>query len=217
MKKVLYFTLLVVVFASCTAKKGFVTKIAKQDIVDIQRFPVLSDIYALDKNDNGFVSDSLSSLSDQCIDNYLDRQNNICFGGNVVFDDSIVQQKVNNEIRKLAEIAYDNEEIAFVPIPPTIDSLMEAIGKRFGLLVYATGYERYESSFFGILTQAWYSTRGYANPKPYYEYFSNIALMIVDSEKNNIAFYNHSALKEKPSQQYCIDRHFMILYYRYWR
>ena len=36
-------------------------------------------------------------------------------------------------------------------------------------------------------------------------------------ESRNIAFYNNSRLEEKPSRKYCTDRHFMELYYRYWR
>ena len=211
------FALVVFVSSSCTAKKGFVTKLPKQEIVDVQRFPIVSDIYALDKNDYGFRSDSLSALSVVCIDNYLDKQNNICIGGNIKIDDTIVQKKVNEEIRKLSETSFDNKEIAFIPIPATVDSILESHGKRFGLLVYATGFERYEKNRLKAFVQAATIMQGGATINPYYDYFSTISLMIVDADRNNIAFYNNSRLEERPSRQYCIDRQFMELYYRYWR
>ncbi len=211
------FALVVFVSYSCTAKKGFVTKLPKQEIVDVQRFPTVSDIYALDKNDYGFRSDSLSALSVVCIDNYLDKQNNIGIGGSIEIDDTIVQKKVNEEMRKLAETSFDNKEIAFSPIPATVDSILEAYGKRFGLLVYATGFERYEKNRLKAFVQAATIMQGGATINPYYDYFSTISLMIVDADRNNIAFYNNSRLEERPSRQYCIDRQFMELYYRYWR
>lgn len=222
MKTTKFFTLfalmLVLALSSCSTKKGFVTKLPKQEIADVHRFAAVSDIFALDKNDNGFRSDSLSTLSRQCIDAYLDKQENIEIKGRIEINDTLVQRKVNDEIRQLADVAFDNKEIALIPIPRTIDSLLETQGKRFGSLAYATGFERYESNFWKSMSQAIIMMRGGATLNPYYDHLSMIALMIVDADKNNIAFYNNSTLRDEwPSRQYCIDRHFMELYYRYWR
>ena len=217
MEKALFFVLVLLSFISCTAKKGFVTGLPKQEIEDVQRFPILSDIFALDKNDYGFLCDSLSTLSAKCIDSYLDKQNNIDITGRIEINDTVIQQRINNEIRKLAEIAYDNEEIALISIPATIDSLLEAQGKRFGLLFYATGYERYETNWGKAYNRYVSMARGLPNSDPYYDFMSNIALIIVDADKNNIAFYNNSKFEGRPSRQHNIDRQFMELYYRYWR
>ena len=215
---ILLAVMLVLALSSCTAKKGFISKLPKQEIADVQRFAVVSDIFALDKNDNGFRSDSLSALSMKCIDAYLNKQENIEIKGRIEINDTLAQRKVNDEIRQLADIAFDNKEIVLIPIPRTIDSLLETQGKRFGLLVYATGFERYESNFWKAMSQAIIMMRGGATLNPYYDRLSMIALMIVDADKNNIAFYNNSTLRDEwPSRQYCVDRHFMELYYRYWR
>lgn len=213
----LFALLMVLAFSSCTAKKGFVTKLPKQEIADVQRFPIISDIYALDKNDNGYRSDSLSLLSVQCVNNYLDKQTNIDITKNIEVNNTILLRKVSDEIRGLSETAFDNKEIALIPIPHTIDSLLEVQGKRFGLLIYANGFERYEKNRLKAFNQALIMMQGGATLNPYYDYFSTISLFIVDSSNNNIAFYNHSKIEERPSRQYCIDRHFMELYYRYWR
>jgi len=217
MKKVLFFVLVLMSLISCTAKKGFVTNLPKQEIEDVQRFPVLSNIFALDKNDYGFRSDSLSTLSTQYIDSYLDKQNNIDITGRIEINDTVVQRKINEEIRNLADRAYDNEAIAIIPIPLTIDSILEAQGKRFGLLIYAAGYERYEVNWQKTYRRFASAARGLPDFDHYYDFWSSIALIIVDADKNNIAFYNDSKFEGKPSRQYNIDRQFMELYYRYWR
>lgn len=142
MKKVLYFALIALAFSSCTTKKGFVTKLPKQEIADVQRFPSLSDIDILDKHSNSTFSDSLSLLARTNIDLYLENQSNIDITGIIGIEDTIVLQKVDEEIRQVMGRAFDNKDIAFIPIPPTIDSILDAQGKRFGLITYSTGFER---------------------------------------------------------------------------
>ena len=162
----LFALLMVLAFSSCTAKKGFVTKLPKQEIADVQRFPIISDIYALDKNDNGYRSDSLSLLSVQCVNNYLDKQTNIDITKNIEVNDTTLLRMVSDEIRGLSETAFDNKEIALVPIPHTIDSLLEVQGKRFGLLIYANGFERYEKNRLKAFNQALIMMQGGATLNP---------------------------------------------------
>ena len=142
MKKVLYFALIVLAFSSCTAKKGFVTKLPKQEVADVQRFPSLSDIDLLDKHSNSMFSDSLSLLARTNMDLFLENQSNIDITGVIDIEDTTVLRKVHNEIRQIMGQAFDNKDIAFIPITPTIDSILDAQGKRFGLIAYSTGFER---------------------------------------------------------------------------
>lgn len=100
----MFFVLVLLSFISCTAKKGFVTGMPKQEIEDVQRFPILSDIFALDKNDYGFLCDSLSTLSAKCIDSYLDKQNNIAFYNNSKFEGRPSRQ--HNIDRQFMELYY---------------------------------------------------------------------------------------------------------------
>ena len=73
--------MIVLAFSSCTAKKGFVTKLPKQEVADVQRFPSLSDIDILDKHSNSTYCDSLSLLARTNIDLFLENQSNIDITG----------------------------------------------------------------------------------------------------------------------------------------
>lgn len=232
MKKTLLFAfaLTILAFSSCTTKKGFVTKLPKQEIADVQRFPSLSDIDILDKHSNSSFCDSLSLLTRTNIDLFLENQSNIDITGVIDIEDTTILLKVNDEIRQIMGRAFDNKDIAFIPIPPTIDSILDAQGKRFGLITYSTGFERSATDWGALMKSVAVSlaaSMAYSMASGGYYYlflddsytnaFSFIGLMIVDAQNNNIAFYNNSRLEEKPSRKYCTDRHFMELYYRYWR
>ena len=225
MKKTLLFAfaLTILAFSSCTAKKGFVTKLPKQEIADVQRFPSLSDIDILDKHSNSSFCDSLSLLTRTNIDLFLENQSNIDITGVIDIEDTTILLKVNDEIRQIMGRAFDNKDIAFIPIPPIIDSILDA-------QAYSTGFERSATDWGALMKSVAVSlaaSMAYSMASGGYYYlflddsytnaFSFIGLMIVDAQNNNIAFYNNSRLEEKPSRKYCTDRHFMELYYRYWR
>ena len=120
MKKTLLFAfaLTILAFSSCTTKKGFVTKLPKQEIADVQRFPSLSDIDILDKHSNSSFCDSLSLLTRTNIDLFLENQSNIDITGVIDIEDTTILLKVNDEIRQIMGRAFDNKDIAFIPIPP---------------------------------------------------------------------------------------------------
>ena len=92
---------------------------------------------------------------------------------------------------------------------PVIDSLLEANGKRFGLISMSTGFTRAKYNYglqivkgilVGILTMGMYvEVPVSAN--------SSLSIMIVDAKENNVAFFNNSYLQdEEPIDSIVINK-----------
>ena len=87
-----------------------------------------------------------------------------------------------------------------IPIPPTIDSILEARNERFGLLAYSRGFVRTDDNYdkevgkgvaVGLLTLGTY----YSLP---YKYATLGGIVIVDSQNDNIAFVNTEKYQYHP-------------------
>ena len=95
-----------------------------------------------------------------------------------------------------------------IPIPPTIDSILEARNKRFGSLAYSRGFVRTDDNYdrevgkgvaVGLLTLGTY----FSLP---YKCVTQGGIVIVDSQNNNIAFvstesFDYHPLKAKTYQK----------------
>ena len=220
MKKSLFFALVLVVFASCKSHVGFVTKLPKQEICDVQCIPPVCDIRLIDKHDIGERNDSLSNLAVQHVEDFLCQQNKIDITNTIYIDDTIIQRKINNEVRQVMEIALKNISLDTLKIREltTIDSILSEQGKRFALLVYQTGFIRYERNWGRIFAQAFDYYIGYYYGDKYEEEHSFMQLIIYDAMNKNLAFYNcHHMPEHNPSEAYVVKEHFKQLYRIYWQ
>jgi hypothetical protein len=110
--------------------------------------------------------------------------------GHIVIEDTVVNNKVQYEIYMLMNYLENNVKAKDIPIPPVIDSILEARNERFGLLAYNWGFTRTGGNYAGQIGKGvliGVLTMGTMYTVPYKD-MSRCGLIIVDSKNNNLAY-----------------------------
>lgn len=182
--------MLVGLFASCTANRGFVSSLTRADIRQVQQFEPLNYVGIIEKGNNITYNDSLTDVANALFEKELSRSKAIPVKGNIVIEDSLVNQRVQNEIYMLMNYVENNVRARDLSIPPTIDSILEARDERFGLLAYNWGFTRTGGNYAGQIGKGvliGVLTLGTMYTVPYKD-MSRCGLIIVDSKYNNLAY-----------------------------
>jgi hypothetical protein len=185
------------VFASCSANRGFVSSLTPADISHVQQFESLNYVGIIEKGNNVTYSDTLTEDAKVLFEKELSRSNTLPVKGNIAIEDSLVNNRVQYEIYMLMNYIDNNFKVKDIPIPPVIDSILEANNERFGLLAYNWGFTRTGSNYAkqigkGVLIGV--LTLGTVYTVPYKD-ISKCGLIIVDSHNNNLA-YVATAIRE---------------------
>jgi len=193
MKKTYYFIALAffgIFFASCTSNRGFVSSLTRTDIRQVQQFEPLNYVGIIEKGNNITYNDSLTEVAKTLFEAALSRSKTIPVKGNIVIEDSLVNNRVQNEIYMLMNYVENNVRVKEIPIPPVIDSILEARGERFGLLAYNWGFTRTGGNYAGQIGKGvliGVLTMGTVYTVPYKDMVRN-GIIIVDSKNNNLAY-----------------------------
>ena len=193
MKKasILAFSIMLVgLFASCTANRGFVSSLTRADLRQVQQFEPLNYVGIIEKGNNISYNDSLTDVAKALFEKELSRSKTIPVKGNVVIEDSLVNKRVQNEIYLLMNYVENNVRTKDLSIPPTIDSILEARNERFGLLAYNWGFTRTGGNYAGQIGKGvliGVLTMGTMYTVPYKD-MSRCGVIIVDSKFNNLAY-----------------------------
>ena len=193
MKKSLFFFALAffgIFSASCTANRGFVSSLTRADIRQVQQFEPLNYVGIIEKGNNITYNDSLTEVAKTLFEKELSRSKTIPVKGNIVIEDSLVNNRVQNEIYMLMNYVENNVRVKEIPIPPVIDSILEARGERFGLLAYNWGFTRTGGNYAGQIGKGvliGVLTMGTVYTVPYKDMVRN-GIIIVDSKNNNLAY-----------------------------
>ena len=182
--------MLVGFFASCTANRGFVSSLTRADIRQVQQFEPLNYVGIIEKGNNISYNDSLTDVAKALFEKELSRSKTIPVKGNIVIEDSLVNNRVQNEIYLLMNYVENNVRTKDIPIPPTIDSILEARNERFGLLAYNWGFTRTGGNYAGQIGKGvliGVLTMGTMYTVPYKD-MSRCGVIIVDSKYNNLAY-----------------------------
>ena len=182
--------MLVGLFASCTANRGFVSSLTRADIRQVQQFEPLNYVGIIEKGNNITYNDSLTDVANALFEKELSRSKAIPVKGNIVIEDSLVNQRVQNKIYMLMNYVENNVRTRDLSIPPTIDSILEARNERFGLLAYNWGFTRTGGNYAGQIGKGvliGVLTLGTMYTVPYKD-MSRCGLIIVDSKYNNLAY-----------------------------
>lgn len=182
--------LLVGLFASCTANRGFVSSLTRADIRQVQQFEPLNYVGIIEKGNNITYNDSLTEVAKTLFEKELSRNKTIPVKGIIVIEDSLVNNRVQNEIYLLMNYVENNVRTKDIPIPPTIDSILEARNERFGLLAYNWGFTRTGGNYAGQIGKGvliGVLTMGTMYTVPYKD-MSRCGVIIVDSKYNNLAY-----------------------------
>ena len=177
-------------FASCSANRGFVSSLTRADIRQVQQFEPLNYVGIIEKGNNITYSDSLTKVAKTLFEKELAWSRTLPVKGNIVIEDSIVNNRVQYEIYMLMNYLENNVKAKDIPIPPVIDSILEARNERFGLLAYNWGFTRTGGNYAGQIGKGvliGVLTMGTVYTVPYKD-MSTCGLVIVDSKYNNLAY-----------------------------
>ena len=177
-------------FASCTANRGFVSSLTHADIRQVQQFEPLNYVGIIEKGNNITYSDSLTEVAKTLFEKELSRSKTLPVKGHIVIEDTVVNNKVQYEIYMLMNYLENNVKAKDIPIPPVIDSILEARNERFGLLAYNWGFTRTGGNYAGEIGKGvliGVLTMGTMYTVPYKD-MSKCGLIIVDSKYNNLAY-----------------------------
>lgn len=187
-------------FASCTVNRGFVSTLTRADIQRVQQFEPLSQVGIIEKGNKVTYSDSLSEVAKGLFEIALSREKTIPVKGNIVIEDSIVNKKVQYEIYLLMNYIENNIRVKDIPIPPTIDSILEARNERFGLLAYNWGFTRTGGNYAGQIGKGvllGVLTLGTVYTVPYKDMIRS-GIIIADSQNNNLAYVSTMNRESNP-------------------
>ena len=177
-------------FASCSANRGFVSSLTRADIRQVQQFEPLNYVGIIEKGNNITYSDSLTEVAKTLFEKELSRSKTLPVKGHIVIEDTVVNNKVQYEIYMLMNYLENNVKAKDIPIPPVIDSILEARNERFGLLAYNWGFTRTGGNYAGEIGKGvliGVLTMGTLYTVPYKD-MSRCGLVIVDSKYNNLAY-----------------------------
>ena len=187
-------------FTSCSANRGFVSTAKRAEIKQVQQFEPLTLIGVIEKDDKMAYSDSLTEIAQGLFETALDNDEILPVTGKIIIEDSIINNRVQYEIYMMMRYIDGRVRVKDIPIPPTIDSILEARSERFGLLAYSRGFVRTDNNYnkeVGKGVAVSLLTLGTYNSMPY-KYVTHCGIVIVDSQNDNIAFVNAESYNYHP-------------------
>lgn len=122
--------------------------------------------------------------------------------------------EIQDDIVALGDWYINTEgyDLSYIDIPRTLDSIIEASGRRYGLVLYSEGFSRTGGNYaleiaktvgLGLLT-------GYVSVP--YKNSSVIYLLILDSKTDRIAYYRHTGGEYNPLSTKHIKKQFKRLF-----
>lgn len=173
-------------FASCSANQGFVSSLTSSDISQMLQFEPMAYVGTIEKNEKFTYHDSLSNEAKRLFNKEVLQSNTFPITGNISIEDSLINLRVQSEIYVLMSKIENSVRYKGIPIPPTIDSILEAKNERFGLLTYNWGLTQ-TSGNYPSGSQIAINTMGKIYRIPC-EDMTRSDIVIVDSQNNNLVY-----------------------------
>lgn len=200
MKKLLFLMLAGGMLTSCSTNKYLTSSVKPEEVSEMAYFEPVSYISLIEKKNNPVPNDSLSSVATFRLDSIINRNTKkFRISKKIVASDSVQEEKLKTEISALIEQAFKTRKPGKVHLTATIDSLLTESGSRFAMATIVSGFDRRKGNYGGQVvkgTAIGILTLGLYAPVPVK---SNITIhtVVFDAERNNIAFYRQTPLKEK--------------------
>lgn len=187
-------------FVSCTVTKPLTSDVTPAEVTDLKLLEPYSYISMIKKGNRGELDDSISDVSKQLnIDVLKSLSGKIPLTGEIFLSDSSVNHQLEKEYEQLILTADKSRDITHLRITPTLDKVLESNETRFGLVVVAAGFTRVKGNYgkevlkgaaMGILTLGMYYQTSI-------KAYSTVYAMIVDAQKDNVAFFRKSFLQDQ--------------------
>ena len=203
--------LIVFLLMSCGTVPVPPVKVSPAEVVDVILVDPYSEIQLVEKKETMIYNDSLSNLSSQLIkEAILAHSNWIPVTDTMSINDEKTFDSYKTFMLNMSATRSENRYA--VPIPTALDSLIESTGHRFGMIVWATGYERSKKNYIvneilsvvtalatAVITMGTY----YYYPMAYKGSLSlNVA--IIDSRDDLVAYQNNLKVQDKKPTDYSL-------------
>ncbi len=188
--------------ASCSANRGFVSNVTRDDIKQMAQFEMYANFDRI-KTGVGFVyDDSVTTIAKSLFTLELANDKTLPVTETIVITDSLVHNKVQDEIHWLMLFMQNSLTLGVkakdIMIPPTVDSILCSRNERFGLLVYNAGH-----------MGTTYPDEVLIKNRLFSKGSTQSAIFIVDSKLKNLAYvataYNGDPLKAETYQKQVKD------------
>lgn len=219
MKSLIKATLLISIF-TCMASCGPSGKLADPAIIgqmkhNIVLFDPVSRIEVIGKDNLNAKSETASAEAQNLLkEKICTYDTGLGIDALHVSEDLKEAYAVQDDIIALADwyINTNGEDLSYIEIPPTIDSIIESSGRRYGMIIYSEGFSRTGCNYaleiaktvgIGILTG--YVTVPFKNS-------SSIYLMILDSKTDRIAYNRCTFGEYNPLSGKHVEKQFKRLF-----
>jgi len=196
--------ILAVVFSAtaCTSTRLLTSNVPPSKVRDIQKFETISCISLMETGEYEKRNDQMSVESKFLFDDILLSFHKLPVTGEISAAGDLNKQRLEKEIQYLVFSADREQKISHLRITPTINSLLQMAGKRFGLITVTAIDERAEGNYGTDI--AMYAPLGTLPVGKFYQTplktYSTVYAMIVDAESNNVAFFRKSSLRVKKAR-----------------
>ena len=166
-----------VFFASCSANRGFVSTVTRDDIQQLAQFEMYAHFGRVENGVSIIDNDSVTNTAKSLFETELAHDKTLPVTETIAISDNLVRNKVQDEIRWMRIYIDNNVPVKDITIPPTIDSILCSRNVRFGLLVHNGGFSCPDGELKignNMFTACEGSTRS--------------AIFIVDSKLKNLAY-----------------------------
>lgn len=179
-----------VFFASCSANRGFVSTVTRDDIQQLAQFEMYAHFGRVENGVSIIDNDSVTNTAKSLFETELAHDKTLPVTETIAISDNLVRNIVQDEIRWMRIYIDNNVPVKDITIPPTIDSILCSRNVRFGLLVHNGGF---------YCPDGIYKSPGSGIPIPFaHEGSTRSAIIIVDSKFKNLVYVATSNLKSNP-------------------
>ena len=204
----------------CTPTQYLSSDVKPKEIGDLLIFEPSADISFIGNENLRIHNDTLSEVSKYVLLHIIDEfKSQLPKTQNCIINDPAGNYAIEQEIQTLCKKAELYNSIKQLKISPVLDALLEKNAKRYGLIILSSGYRRGEYNYYQQKTKREIKSvtpLGWGRNDPVYTCQSNLVIMILDSQENNIAFFNKSVLfKNDPIDENVIRDQFKHLFKGY--
>ena len=165
----------------------------------------------IERGDYGTLNDSISKANERLIMQKLMVQDFLPINGTLKTNNFRQQGAVDDEVDQLFYQLQQGADVHSIPIPPTIDHLMEEQNQQFLVLIHQTGFFRKKGNYgkqlllaFGIALVS-NGNVSYVPTKA----ISTMDFVVLDAQSNSIVIRNITSFGDlNPNDSQTIDKHF---------
>ena len=192
MKKAFLFAIASILFcgfiASCSANRGFVSNVTRDDIKQLAQFEMYAHFGRVDNGISIIDNDSVTNTAKSLFETELAHDKTLPVTEIIAISDNFVRNKVQDEIHWMRIYIDNNVPVKDITIPPTIDSILCSRNERFGLLVHNGGFYCPDGIYKGPGSSIPVACEG----------STRSAIIIVDSKLKNLVYVATSNRKSNP-------------------